>query len=322
MASKWWLLLEKSDETRVSQGINPYRDETGRTYHYDSLVSNYRNLSVGDGVVVRKENAILGTGRIDDITVADGIKVHRRCPNCESTDVRERARLIPKWKCGKCAAEFAEPIETQTDVRSFLASIGGFQGLSNPPTVQQVKACAANGEKSQHSMIELDPDRLAAALGGSLPNHKILAPEKRATSTARGQGFGLSAEQRRAVEMRAMSIVEDMYVSDGWKMDNTSDTQPFDFLGTRGNEQRFIEVKGTSGPGETVVLTHGEVAHAKQHSAETVLVVVAGIVLTEAEGAWHAEGGRVSVHLHPWSPEPDRLFATEYRYSVPSSSPR
>ena len=27
MASKWWLLLEKSDETRVSQGINAYRDD-------------------------------------------------------------------------------------------------------------------------------------------------------------------------------------------------------------------------------------------------------------------------------------------------------
>lgn len=322
MASKWWLLLEKSDETRVSQGIDAYRDETGRAYHYDSFVPKHRNLSVGDRVVIRKENAILGTGLIDDISVSDGIKTHRRCPDCGGTDVRARVRLIPKWKCGKCAAVFTEPTETQSQVRSFVAAIRGFQGLSDPPTVQQVKACAVggNGEKSQLSMIELDVDRLAAALGGALPTRTILAATRRPTSKVLGQGFGLSAEQRRAVELRAMSIVEAMYAREGWTMDDTSDTHPFDFLATRGDQQRFIEVKGTSGLGETIVLTHGEVDHAKKHSGQTVLVVVAGIVLTEADGVWRGEGGRISVHLHPWSPQPDKLFATESRYSVSSSS--
>lgn len=319
MASKWWLLLEKSNETRVSQGIDAYRDETGRAYHYDSLVPNHRNLTAGDNVVIRKENEIIGTGFIDDISVTDGIKIHRRCPDCGGTDVRERAKLLPRWKCGKCAAEFAEPNETQTAVRSFVASIHGFQSLENPPAVQQVKACAVggNGEKSQLSMIELDSDALAAVLGGALPENPTVASRSPPSMKLGGQGFGLSAEQRRAVELRAMSIVEDMYLAEGWAIEDTSRTQPFDFLATRGDERRYIEVKGTTGPGETVVLTHREVDHAKEHHADMVLVVVVAIVLTEAEGSWEAGGGRIARHLHPWSPEPERLTTTEYRYTVP-----
>ena len=315
MGPKYWLLLEKSNETRVSQGIDAYMDETGRAYRYDSLVPNHKNLSMGDIVVIRKENEILGTGFIDDISVTDGIKNHRRCPACKGTDIRERAKLIPMWKCGKCAEEFAEPLTTQTVVRGFVASINGFQGLGNPPTVQQVKACAigGNGEKSQLSMLELDPDRLAALLGGSLP----MTRARQTAAKAGGQGFGLSAEQRRAVELHAMSIVEKMYIADGWSLENTSSTQPFDFIARRGNQRRFIEVKGTTGAGESIVLTRGEVEHAQKNSAEMALVVISGVILSEAEGTWRADGGRVSVQFHPWSPEPERLIATEYRYSVP-----
>jgi len=316
MASRWWLLLEKSDETRVSQGIDAYRDETGRAYHYDSKVPNYKNLQPGDGVVIRKENEILGTGFIDSIAVSDAVKTHRRCPQCNGTDVRERATLVPKWKCGKCAAEFSEPLETQAEVQSHVASIGGFQGLASPPTVPQVKACAVggNGEKSQLSMIDLDPDRLAEVLGGSLPRRLSDDPQ---ASRSGGQGFGLSAEQRRAVELRAMAVVEELYAIEGWSMEDTSSGNPFDFLATRGDERRFIEVKGTTGPGEAVVLTHREVDHATAHSGEMALVVVTGVSLTQVDGEWRAGSGRVAKHLHPWSPEPDRLTATEYRYIVP-----
>lgn len=41
MAQQFWLILEKSDETRVSQGIDGYRDVTGESYQYDSLVPNH-----------------------------------------------------------------------------------------------------------------------------------------------------------------------------------------------------------------------------------------------------------------------------------------
>jgi hypothetical protein len=103
MAGSYWLLLEKSDDTRVSQGIDAYKDRTGESYHYDSNVPNHKKMSMGDFVVIRKEGAILGIGEIADISEADDTKIHRRCPECDHTDIRERSSKQPKWKCGKCA---------------------------------------------------------------------------------------------------------------------------------------------------------------------------------------------------------------------------
>jgi len=60
----YWLLLEKSDETRVSGGIDPYKDKTGEQYHYDSAVANARKVKSGDYAILRKENTILGLAEI------------------------------------------------------------------------------------------------------------------------------------------------------------------------------------------------------------------------------------------------------------------
>jgi len=122
----YWLLLEKSYETRVSKGIGKYRDATGESYHYDSLVPNHRNLTTGDLAVFRKENEIIGVGTMGDISETPDVKIHRRCPKCDSTDIRERRTKQPKWKCGKCPEEFSEPKETQVPV-AFLRC--GYQGF-------------------------------------------------------------------------------------------------------------------------------------------------------------------------------------------------
>jgi len=120
MSKNYWLLLEKSDETRISKGIDGYQDQTGESYRYDSLVPNHKNLAGGDFVVLRKENEILGVGEIAGISEVNDAKIHRRCPECRSTDIRERTTKQPKWKCGKCAHEFSEPEESIVEVRSYV----------------------------------------------------------------------------------------------------------------------------------------------------------------------------------------------------------
>ena len=62
MKKRYWLLLEKSDDTRVSKGIDRYFDKTGEVYNYDSMAPNHKQLASGDYVVLRKENKILGVG--------------------------------------------------------------------------------------------------------------------------------------------------------------------------------------------------------------------------------------------------------------------
>jgi len=314
----YWLLLEKSNETRVSKGIDAYRDATGESYHYDSLVPSHRNLATGDLVVVRKENEIIGVGTIGNISETADVKNHRRCPRCESTDIRERTTKQPKWKCGKCPEEFSEPKETEVEVRSFVAAINDFTRLNAPPSVRAAKMCAESGKgvSSQLSMLRLDPVKIQTLFEGVDPSP---TPQRPTTGTS-GQGFGLSPAERQAVELRAMQVARALYEGDGWDVVDKSSSQPFDLLATKGASKRFVEVKGTTGNGQSVVLTHGEVNHVRGNGKSSALVVVSGIVLQNSGGKWQAQGGFVTAHEDPWTLVESKLSATQYRYEVKSLS--
>jgi ribosomal protein L37AE/L43A len=310
----YWLLLEKSDETRISKGIDGYRDATGESYHYDSLVPNHRNIAPDDLVVLRKESEIVGVGAISDIAESADAKIHRRCPKCESTDIRERSKKQPKWKCGKCAEEFSDPKETIVEVRSFVATIKDFTRLNAPPSVKAVKMCAEGGDgsSSQLSMLRLDPLKIQTLLEGLSPS-----PSTRSQTTGTdGQGFGLSQAERRAVELRAMQVARTLYEDTGWEVIDMSSSQPFDLLATKGPHKRFIEVKGTTGEGLSVILTHGEVSHVRNNAAISALVIVSGIDLGKSNGGLVATGGTVSTHEDPWTLIDRNLSATQYRYEI------
>lgn len=310
----YWLLFEKSDETRISKGIDGYRDATGEFYHYDSLVPNHKNVAAGDFVVLRKENEIIGVGTIGDISENTDAKIHRRCPKCDSTDIRERATKHPKWKCGKCAEEYSEPKETIVEVHSFVAAIQDFTRLNAPPSVKAVKMCAEGGDgsSSQLSMLRLDPVKIRTLFEAIDPS-----PSSRSSAAGNGgQGFGLSQAERRAVELRAMQVVRELYEGNGWDVIDKSQSQPFDLFATKGSSKRFIEVKGTTGEGLSIILTHGEVSHVRSNGASSALVIVSGIVLEKSDGKLQAKGGIVTTHEDPWTLIETRLSASQFRYEI------
>jgi len=311
----YWLLLEKSDETRVSKGIDGYRDVTGESYHYDSLVPNYKKIAKGDLIVLRKESEIIGVGTIRDISAATEHKSHRRCPKCWSTDIRERTTMLPRFRCGKCAYEFAEPKNSSSEVQSFVATIKDFTRLDAPPSVKAVKMCAEgrDGLSSQLSMLRLNPAKVQTLFEGVNLSPSPLSQ----TIDGSGQGFGLSHAERRAVKYRAMQVARRIYEAEGWKIVDVSSSQPFDFLATKGDDRKFIEVKGTTGAGRSVILTHGEVNHIRSNAKHSALIVVSGIVLERVRGGWEATGGTVTTHEDPWALLEANLCATQYRYNVP-----
>jgi ribosomal protein L37AE/L43A len=314
MSDRYWLLLEKSDDTRISKGIEGYQDKTGELYNHDNLVPNHKQLGTGDYVILRKENDILGVGRVGKIAQGADAKIHRRCPECRSTDIRERKTRSPKWKCGKCAHEFETPSESIVEVKSFEATIDDFSKLNSSPSVHDVKRCAAEGDgiNSQLSILELDYTKIQTLLEGTAVTPSVRSRE----STKGGQGFGLSQPERVAVEKRAMEVTRKIYEDAGWKVVDKSGSNPFDFLATRGNEVRYIEVKGTTGEGESVILTHGEVKHVRAKRKSSSLVVVAKISLSKTGSDYVASGGVVTVHEDPWTITDSRLEPTEYRYSL------
>lgn len=307
-----WLLLEKSDASRISKGIDGYRDRTGECYNFDSLVPNHTAIASGDFVVLRLDDLIVGVGRVGPISSRADVKQHRRCPECKSTDIRARLTLSPPFKCGKCSFEFSVPTQTSAAVTAFQAEIVDFSRLANPPTVAEVKACALNGDgiASQLSILGLDTLKLRTLLEG------VQIQDSPHKFTPGGQGMGLTAAERRAVETRAMLIAKDAYESDGWQVIDTSSSRPYDLVARKGGQMRFIEVKGTTGSGHSIILTRGEVEHAQCNPHEHCLVVVSEIVLLKTDEQWTASGGVISTHLDPWTLDAERLQPTQYRYAI------
>jgi transposase-like protein len=313
MKSKIWLILEKSDDTRVSGSIESYRDRTGEIYNYDSLVPNYKNLEKDDLVIIRKENEILGLGWVSVITSKKSVKTHKRCPKCKTTDIRIRKDRNPKWKCGRCRFEFTRPNETTTDVTNYTAEISDFSKFDLPPSVSQIKLCALNGDglKSQNSIMQLDIKKVSELVSICILDNGSLN-----LKSTLGQGFGLTFEERKAVELRAMEIVRMIYTQNDWTLLDTSSSRPYDFEAIKGNDIRYIEVKGTTGTGASIMLTHGEVKHLYDNPNKCALVIITNIQLENAVDRIIAFGGELFMHLDPWRLVEDRLIPTQYRYSL------
>ena len=122
------------------------------------------------------------------------------------------------------------------------------------------------------------------------------------------------AKRNKAVELQAMSVVEDHYSSEGWTCIDVSGTEPFDLKLVRGDEQLHVKVKGLSGPGEAVTLTANEVRHA-QTFPNCILAVVDDIRIEETPNGPAAAGGALRL-WDPWIIDEDRLRPTQYRYGL------
>jgi len=134
---------------------------------------------------------------------------------------------------------------------------------------------------------------------------------------ARGQAPRVGAAERRAIEARAMQVATEIYESRGFRVDDVSATHPWDLTATTPQAwSAHIEVKGTTGAGEGVLVTVGERRHleeAPRHGTQPVLVVVTGIVLSSGSKP-RATGGIISVHAEPWGVDDGRWTETVWRY--------
>lgn len=136
-----------------------------------------------------------------------------------------------------------------------------------------------------------------------------------AANARKGQGFGLDAKERRAVELRAMDIVEDWLRSQGYKPSNTAATKPYDFLAKKGDETLYVEVKGTTSDiANAIAMTHGEVALHRKEKGRTAMMIVTGIRLKKGGQQPEASGGTLEA-LICWDIDEWLLEPTAFRVS-------
>ncbi len=128
-----------------------------------------------------------------------------------------------------------------------------------------------------------------------------------------GQGFGLTAEERRAVEQHAMKHACAFLESEGYAVQDTSANRPFDFIATRDGQQIIVEVKGSTGPAESILLTANEVAAHKKHFPHNMLIIVHSINLVREVAGPKASAG-VRFSLRPWQVDDEYLKPLAYQY--------
>jgi len=105
----------------------------------------------------------------------------------------------------------------------------------------------------------------------------------------------------------------DYFSGPGVTVRDVSARQPYDVEVTRDGVHICVEVKGTAGDGEEVLLTRGEVTHQRDAYPNNALAVVSGIRLEGPPDAPNAAGGSIQVTT-PWRIADDALTPMSYRY--------
>ena len=131
-------------------------------------------------------------------------------------------------------------------------------------------------------------------------------------TTGRGQGFLVSQAVRKVVEGHAVQWAIRYYRAQGWVVEYVGSSESYDLHCGRGNDDRHVEVKGTTGLGETVILTQNEVLHARESHPKVDLFVVTEIHV-EGRDSDHptATGGFAHVCTE-WRPAEEDLAPVGY----------
>lgn len=128
---------------------------------------------------------------------------------------------------------------------------------------------------------------------------QITSPRKK---SGRGQGRGLTHPERKAIELRAMSVCMEELLKRGFtKIKDMSADNSFDYSGHYEGVDWLIEVKGTTSvKGDSFLLSAPEFNLHKKEFGRTILVIVYDIDLDKKADPPAATNGKVEVHM-PWN---------------------
>ncbi|RDI23075.1 protein NO VEIN domain-containing protein [Lentzea flaviverrucosa] len=129
-----------------------------------------------------------------------------------------------------------------------------------------------------------------------------------------GPGRVADPAKRMAIEQHAMKLAQEHYLAEGWEVEVLG--KPYDLRCRRGEQERRVEVKGTTGAGSSVELTINEVDHARGYVSMD-LFVVSDIVVERVGDGYQTSAGRIRL-LSDWTPAEEHLRAVRFEYQVPA----
>lgn len=190
--------------------------------------------------------------------------------------------------------------------------------VSAPPTmIAYWKSRSDLGQLRQASLAILDNDdqtcrSMAALLRGKVALDGGNHPGFEKRESVVGQGFQGSVEAKTAVEGRAMVVAEEMLGREGWGAEDVSRNNCFDFLCRRKGQQVYVEVKGSTGNGDRIILTRAEVEFAQKNRNSMMLIVVSDIQVSQVTEGGVVASGRTATVYRAWSPDERSLQPVSY----------
>jgi len=114
----------------------------------------------------------------------------------------------------------------------------------------------------------------------------------------RSQGRRLNAAERRAVELRAMTVAREYLERTGFTVKDVSAQESYDLLATSGEREIKVEVKGTTSDlCDVIMMTKNEVELHRKERGRTGLMIVSRIYLDHRVSEPSASGGQLEALL-------------------------
>lgn len=133
------------------------------------------------------------------------------------------------------------------------------------------------------------------------------------TQQRRGQGFRLSAPERRVIETHAVELTARHLEELGYTVLDVGATESFDLDARSAGGSLKVEVKGTTSDGSEILLTRNEVLLHEAAFPHNALAIVHSIQLIRSEMT--ATGGEL-VFESPWQLDRGRLVPIAFRYTT------
>jgi len=129
-----------------------------------------------------------------------------------------------------------------------------------------------------------------------------------------GQGRQLDAGLRSEIENLAQDRLTAHYRAQGWTVEDMRYGNSFDARATRDGDVLFLEAKGTTTAGESVIVTPGEVRFARANPGRCIMGVLSDI---DVDAAGHVVASSGTLRIIDWNPDAGHLEPLSFSFFPP-----
>jgi len=200
------------------------------------------------------------------------------------------------------------PNEEEISRKQYLFTLGDLMRFDDELTSNSIKLWKR--AKFEASNFEVLENAKSAEFVSSLP-----FPPESVSVVHDSQAFGLNSAEKKAVELHAVEAAIKFLEEKGYsEIQDVGSIYSYDLYAIGPEGRLHVEVKGTTGKGQKVILTRNEVTFQKSCFPENALVIVSDIKISY-EGELGTTGGKIDF-ISPWAIEDANLEPISFEYSV------